>query len=72
MTFFDGVLTIQSLQAVVVPPKMGIQELSTPETDPPRISNQYSIAGGVDEKQDDDQACNRRANKTNKRCKPTY
>jgi hypothetical protein len=67
----DGVLTIQPLQALVVPPKIGFKELATPDTDPPRLSNQYSSGNGAIEMQDDDLACIGRAGKTNKRCQPT-
>jgi hypothetical protein len=55
----DGTLTIQPLQALVVPPKVEIKRLATPDTDPPAIRDWLYSARGDTESGSDDQACTR-------------
>jgi hypothetical protein len=64
----DGLLTIQPLQALVVPPKIGIEKLATLDTDPPAISDRFNSMAGEAESIIDDQACSKRGSKSSKRC----
>jgi hypothetical protein len=66
----DGVLTIQPLQALVLPPKVETRQLATPATDPPKIADRLNSMIGAAEPKDDDPACIGPADKTNMRCRP--
>jgi hypothetical protein len=66
----DGVLTVQSLQALVVPPKIDLKRLATPDTDPALIKDKLNSMIGTAESKGDDQACTEHNTKTNKRCLP--
>jgi hypothetical protein len=75
----DGVLTIQPPQSSVplqprspvLPPRIGLERLATPDTDPPAISDRLNSMTNDTESIGDDQSCSRRGAKASKRCQVT-